>query len=344
MAKQRIDADSGATAQRGARVIGLDLLDALGKAHERYVAGEQDALHDVRVAVRRLRTWLRAYEPVLEDTVSKKSRRAVRELAEETAVARDAEVALEMFSELPAPPPRTRTGHADLQRRLERETARSRGEADEALGERIPRVVKRLTRELSHYQLDVPVDGDRQLETMATFSADVVEKHGERLARALEQLDEQLDDAHGEPPDPDAMHDARISAKRLRYIVERVSPKSDAGAALIERLTSLQDTLGEFRDARALADRALAEIGRSARSDSRARARALLSSADVPADGLRPARSRVRPGLMQVARGADMRARKAWQRFAVGWPHSGGVEQLRADVAKVVDGLTSDAS
>ena len=342
MAKQRIDADSGATAQRGARVIGLDLLEALGKAHERYAAGEQGALHDVRVAVRRLRSWLRAYEPVLDDTISKKSRRAVRELAEETAVARDAEVALEMFSELPAPPPRTRTGHAELQRRLERDAARSRDEADEALGERIPRVVKRLTRELSHYRLDLPVDGEQRIETMAEFSADVVEKHGERLARALDELDEQLEDAAEGSPDPDAMHAARISAKRLRYIVERVSPKTDAGAALIERLTSLQDTLGEFRDARALADRALAEIGRSAKSDSRERARALLTSSDVPADGPRPARSRVRPGLMQVARGADARAREAWQRFVVGWPRTGGAEQLRADVAKVVDSLSSD--
>jgi hypothetical protein len=45
---------------------------------------------------------------------------------------------------------------------------------------------------------------------------------------------------------------------------------------------------------------------------------------------------------MQVARGADARAREAWQRFVVGWPRSEGVEQLRADVAKVVDSLSSD--
>jgi len=338
MTKQRIDADLGATAQRGARVVGLELLDALGKAHERYVAGEPNALHDVRVAVRRLRTWVRAYRPVLEDTIDKKSRRALKKLAEDTAVARDAEVALAMLSELPAPPPRMRSGHADLQRRLEREATRSRGETDDALAESIPRVVERLTREMSYYSFDVPVDGEPRAETMAEFTADVVERHGERLARALDELDDRLEDADGEPPDPDEMHDARISAKRLRYIVERLSPQGDAGAALVGRLTSLQDTLGEFRDARLLANRALAEIGRSAKSDSRARARALLSG-DKTADTTREARSRVRPGLLLIARGADARAKEAWQRFQAGWPRGEGAEQLRAEVAKVVESL-----
>jgi CHAD domain-containing protein len=258
MGKQRNGTDPGATAQRGARVVGLELLDALGKANDRFAAGEPDALHDVRVAVRRLRTWVRAYRPVLDDTVGKKSRRALKRLAEDTAVARDAEVALEMLGELPAPPPRTRSGHADLQRRLEREAARSRGETDDALEESIPRVVERLTRELSHFSVDVPVDGEPRTETMAEFTADVVERHGERLARALEELDERPEDADGELLDPDAMHAARIAAKRLRYIVERLSPQSAASAALVGRLTSLQDTLGEFRDARLLAERALA--------------------------------------------------------------------------------------
>lgn len=337
MAKQRIDADLGATAQRGARKVGLELLDELGKAHERYVAGEPDALHDVRVAVRRLRTWVRAYRPVLDDTVGRKSRRALKKLAEDTAVARDAEVALEMLGDLPAPP-RTRSGHADLQRRLEREAERSRGETNGALEESIPRVVERLTRELSYFSLDVPVDGEPRAETMAEFTAAVVERHGERLARALDELGDRLEDAEEEVPNPDEMHDARISAKRLRYIVERLSPQSDAAAALVGRLTSLQDTLGEFRDARLLAERALAEIGRSARSDSRARARALLSG-ETTRDAPRPARSRVRPGLLQVARGADTRAKDAWRRFLADWPRGEGADQLRAEVTKVVESL-----
>jgi CHAD domain-containing protein len=173
---------------------------------------------------------------------------------------------------------------------------------------------------------------------MAEFTAAVVERHGERLARALDELGDRLEDAEGEVPNPDEMHDARISAKRLRYIVERLSPQSDAGAALVARLTSLQDTLGEFRDARLLAERALAEIGRSARSDSRARARALLSG-ETTRDTPRPARSRVRPGLLQVARGADTRAKDAWRRFLADWPRGESADQLRAEVAKVVESL-----
>jgi CHAD domain-containing protein len=339
MGKQRGDVGLGVAVQRGARLVALEAMDALGDAHERFVAGEPDALHDVRVAVRRLRTWLRAYRPVLDDTVGKKSQRVLKKLADDTAIAREAEVALGMLNELPPPPPRTRSGHTDLQRRLEREAARSRGETEAALAKSIPRVVERLTRELAHYRLDFPVDGEPQDETMAEFTADVVERHGEKLAGALEALDERAsgDDAS---PDPDALHVARIWAKRLRYVVERLPTSGTGAGALAERLTSLQDTLGEYRDARLLAERALAEIGRSARVDARERSRALLAGGgDKPVD-THSARQRVRPGLLQVARGADARAKDAWRRFEEEWPRGKGAERLRGEVRVAIDGLS----
>jgi CHAD domain-containing protein len=342
MAKRRNGAEHGVSAQRGARVVALELVDALGKAHANYVDGKPDALHDLRVAVRRLRSGIRAYRPVLDDTVSGKSRRALKALAEATAVARDAEVALGILDELPAPPPRTRSGHADLRRRLEREASDSRGDTDETLAAAIPKVVGRLTRELSHFQLDIPVDGDTESETMSEFSAHVVDRHGEKLARALEKLAEREEDGEDgdEAPDVDALHVARISGKRLRYVAERLP--GTAAAHLVGRLTALQDDLGEYRDAQLLAERALADIARSARRDASARARALLAKNGEPPAVGRPARSRVRPGLLQVARGADARAREAWKRFEAAWPREGGAEQLRTEVQAVVDELSAN--
>lgn len=338
MATRTESTDLAVSAQRGARVTALSLVNALEAAHDRCVAAEAGALHDVRVAVRRLRSWIRAYEPVLDDTVSKKSRRALRKLADATSVAREAEVLLEILDGLPEPP-RTRSGHADLRRRLERETSRTRKELDDNLAASIPRVVERLKKELSHFRLDVDMDRERRVESMAEFSGDILQRHGDKLAKALESLDE-AGDGDDADPDADALHRIRIEAKRLRYIAEQLPVRG--APALVERLTALQDALGEHRDARLLAERALAEIGRSAQSDARARARALLAGADGhPPEG-HPARSRVRPGLLQIARAAEARADEMLRKFETEWPRASRAEQLRAEVREVAADLATN--
>ena len=59
---------------RAARVIALHLLDVLDTEHERLGRpGDADALHDFRVALRRLRSWLRAYRRDVKDSVGTKA-------------------------------------------------------------------------------------------------------------------------------------------------------------------------------------------------------------------------------------------------------------------------------
>src|SRR6267143_2102715 len=55
-------------------------------------ADDTDALHDFRVAMRRLRSTLRAYQPQLARLVPAKLRRRLRDLARATGEARDVEV------------------------------------------------------------------------------------------------------------------------------------------------------------------------------------------------------------------------------------------------------------
>ncbi len=72
-----------ASADRGVRLVGLSLLADAQKAGDRLrsVALElrdsgrvgDDALHDFRVAVRRLRSWFRAFQPQLRNAVSQGS-------------------------------------------------------------------------------------------------------------------------------------------------------------------------------------------------------------------------------------------------------------------------------
>ena len=78
------------------RMLALPFLDEAAAAASLLESDtDAGALHDFRVALRRLRTLLKAYRGLLVDSVSKKQARALRDLARSTGAARDAEVQLE---------------------------------------------------------------------------------------------------------------------------------------------------------------------------------------------------------------------------------------------------------
>src|SRR5262249_4251817 len=82
-------------AHLGARIIALHHLAAAKSAAKRLHRGKDgDELHDFRVALRRLRTNLKAFLPLLEDSVRKRLIKEVGEIQDATGEARDAEVHL----------------------------------------------------------------------------------------------------------------------------------------------------------------------------------------------------------------------------------------------------------
>src|SRR5947209_17918526 len=90
---------------RGVRLVALSLIDDAQKAADNLTehAGDlrngsaegDEALHDFRVAVRRVRSWLGAFKPWLKNDVSRKKRRNLSRTAEATRETRDAAVHLE---------------------------------------------------------------------------------------------------------------------------------------------------------------------------------------------------------------------------------------------------------
>ena len=91
----------GRPAAQSVRIIALGYLEDATLAFER--TGNADdalALHDFRVALRRLRTTLRAYRPLFEDSVRGKPHKLLGEIAEGTNRVREAEVALEWLRPL----------------------------------------------------------------------------------------------------------------------------------------------------------------------------------------------------------------------------------------------------
>src|SRR5688572_16607563 len=78
-----------------ARRIVLDLLEQASAAARRLDEdAHEEALHDFRVALRRLRSAVSSWRGELADALGRKHRRALRELQRATSPGRDAEVGL----------------------------------------------------------------------------------------------------------------------------------------------------------------------------------------------------------------------------------------------------------
>ena len=86
--------------EEAARRVALERLHAAREAAARLDdPADTEALHDFRVAIRRLRSTLRAWRPVLGKGLRKRHRRALRALQGATGGGRDAEVALAWLGE-----------------------------------------------------------------------------------------------------------------------------------------------------------------------------------------------------------------------------------------------------
>lgn len=230
-------------AHRAARWLALRFLDEAQAARVRLDdAGDAEALHDFRVGLRRLRSTVRAYAGQLEDSVGGKDRRRLRALARATGDSRDGEVMIEWMEA--RRDHLSSAEHAGMDWLLERLRARQE-KLDHALRDEVAhdfgRERKRLSRRLSTYQAHVRADDPREEPRMADVAADLVVEHVKELRRKL--------DASGSIAQQEALHEGRISAKRLRYLLEPFADEMPEAAWAVKRLKKMQDTLGEMHDA-----------------------------------------------------------------------------------------------
>src|SRR5262245_26936485 len=109
-----------ASPEEGARWLALRYVDEARAAAERVVAGADDeALHDLRVAMRKLRTVMRTHRAELRGSSRKSHRRRLKELVASTGAGRDAEVQMAWLAEIdPQLAPFERTGASWWRARL----------------------------------------------------------------------------------------------------------------------------------------------------------------------------------------------------------------------------------
>jgi CHAD domain-containing protein/CYTH domain-containing protein len=320
--------------EEAARLIALQYLDHAVAARARVDNPEdKSALHDFRVALRRLRSCLSAYRPYLGKAAAKKIRRRLRDLAGATGAGRDAEVQGEWLLGW-------RDGLTTYRRvgcdwLLARVTARRRTAAADvrrAAGAEFEKLERRLRPRLREYVHAVPGYESEPLRALGDVVSALAREQAQVLAAELGQVLNVADEAKA--------HRARIEAKRLRYLLEPVAALVDGGSALVSRLKALQHTLGEWHDLDLLAE----EVAGGLEVAAAQRARRLHDAALAPATDeravRRAARAHERPGLLALAHLVREKRDAVFATFAAEWLPSGG-EGFLAQVQVVADHLAA---
>ena len=209
---------------------------------------DPEAVHDFRVALRRLRSWLRAFRPHLEDTVARKTERALGRVSRIAGEARDLEVQREWLLAAAADPKANMSAAAAW---LAPGLASSESGIVHRLGlevvKTVPKVAARLARQLGQYTAEIDVDQGEVGPRMSVVMADRILEDLSAVRRCLNRVQR--------PSQVGESHLARIAMKRLRYLLEALDPALTPAALAVQRLALMQQALGDLHDAQVLAGR-----------------------------------------------------------------------------------------
>ena len=211
-------------------------------------ASDPEAIHDFRVALRRLRTVLRPARGVFGKRRLREIGGELRRFAQATGALRDEEVLRETLGDLDLPPRARQDLAGWLVQRARQERARRRGVVSMLLTADGPRGPS-LATALAHLERRI---GRRRRSDATT--GEVAKATTEQAFAGVTAL------VKGDVRDVAAMHELRIAWKRLRYTAELFAPALGEGSeALVRSATRMQKRLGELHDV----DEALLRIGRS---------------------------------------------------------------------------------
>lgn len=205
---------------------------------------DEEALHDLRVAIRRLRAVLRATRELFDPEWVVSLRGELKWLGGELAPARDLDVLLRHLSAADA---FADAEAAPIVKALQAERRRARA-----------RVAKTL--ESARYLALLEALG-RGIEAPPVRAIDLPL---ERVAAREFQRLRRMMDALGRQPTPETLHRARIRAKRARYAAELAEAVAGKRARrFVAAAKAFQDAVGAHQDAVVAEDRIRAVAGRS---------------------------------------------------------------------------------
>ncbi|MBM7492931.1 CHAD domain-containing protein [Micromonospora luteifusca] len=211
-------------------------------------AGGDTAVHQMRVACRRLRSDLRTFKPLIRKTWARPLRDELRWLAGVLGAARDAEVLRKRLR---------KTASADPLSPLDQDAV---DRLDEVLAGRQRRALAGIDEALRSARylalVDALVLAARAPRLTRRSAAPAAEALPALVARPWRRLagPEGVDGLDAQSPD-DRWHAVRKEGKQARYAVNAVAPAVRKGARRLSRaLAGVQDVLGEHQDAAVAAD------------------------------------------------------------------------------------------
>jgi CHAD domain-containing protein len=204
-----------------------------------------DAVHQMRVAARRMHSGLQAFGRILDRDRTRSLTFELKWLAGELGEARDTEVMAQRFTGMLSQlPDEARLGpvHAQIDREFARRYAQARQRALTALASNRYRA---LLAAIEALLADPPLTERARRPAKRELPRSIL-----RVCRRTSQA---MAHAQALPPGQRrdvALHDARKAAKRLRYALEAAeSAVGKPAVRLRKRLEPVQDLLGEHQDA-----------------------------------------------------------------------------------------------
>jgi CHAD domain-containing protein len=223
----------------------VDRATPLLKAHVRALfrqlppalAGDEEAIHQMRVAGRRLRVALPLLARKPNGRRVRRGRRILRELTRSAGTSRDLDVGVALFEE------RVRErGEADAERRTLRQRLRSaRSRSRVRMAEALMDI------DIARVRRDLRIVVSRRAELVFTALLRLRDARDVRGTAILESLE-----ALGDGFDPAALHRLRIRLRRLRYAAELAEKLTGQTSEAPAFFRQLQDLLGHVRDAHVL--------------------------------------------------------------------------------------------
>ena len=229
-------------AEAGARLVSLRQLDEAHAACARLVdPSDGEAVHDLRVALRRLRSTLCAYRAFLDADSTGDALLRVGRIASQIGATRDAQVALDWLrAEREEMRPARSAVMTPLVESLEAQVRAQHACQSDGVATDFARIERELRVSLETYRARVSPAGDLRPPSLAAVASNALQTTAAELESALARVTG--------PDDVAAEHEARIVAKRLRYLLEPVRRLTRDGPALLEDLKLLQDLIGNRHD------------------------------------------------------------------------------------------------
>lgn len=290
-------------AARAAAQVVEAQIDAVDSAAARVTDHrDHEALHDVRVALRRLHSFLRGYRPLLGRAARRKTQQAVRELASATNEGRDAEVQVAWLEAQRGELKRPEKAGLNAILRQRRLAARE--------GYRPARAISGEAWE----QLASVLRG--RLHQVPAAGVCLGEALGPLLREQADDLRTRVTDIRDGDQVAD-LHAARIRAKRLRYLLEPLRKESPEARRAVKILKELQALLGDIHDMHLMEALLASRIEEAALAKARRLAKLAIAGR---ADLLQRERRRDEcVGLAALAARARHRRDDLYERFATTW-------------------------